>query len=401
VTDSKLNVGDLIEVTTERLAYGGEAVARHDGLAVFIPLAAPREKLRVRITERKKNFARAIVENVLEPSQSRREPPCRYFGECGGCQLQHLSYEAQLKSKVGFVRDALERVARIDWPHDIKMINGAEFGYRSRTQVKIDWRARSIGFSRARSNTVCDIETCPILVPVLDKALRSLRGVVSTALEQKNGGLLYPTQIEMGAGDSTVSFEPNLKGLPSGALRQTVHETTYSFSPSTFFQGNAGLLAALIDEAIGRESGEVALDLYAGVGLFAIQLASRFNRVIAVEADRATASFAVGNIAANRLTNIEFHNRTVESWLKNYIETNPSPPDFLLLDPPRRGASEAMTHTAALEPARITYVSCDPTTLARDLRTLVDSGYEIARLTAIDLFPQTYHIETVVALVRR
>src|SRR5438309_5505533 len=116
-----LSIGDIVEVTTERLAYGGDAVARHDGLAVFISLAAPGERLRVRITERKKNFARAVIDQILEPSPSRREAPCQYFGDCGGCQLQHLTYAAQLEAKAGFVRDAIERIARIDWPHEIKI----------------------------------------------------------------------------------------------------------------------------------------------------------------------------------------------------------------------------------------------------------------------------------------
>ena len=395
-----LSVGDLVEVTTDRLAYGGDAVARHDGLAIFVPFAAPDERLRVRITERKKNFARAVIDRILEPSHSRRDPLCQYFGDCGGCQLQHITYESQLESKVGFVRDALERIGRIDWHHEIKIRRAAEYGYRGRAQVKIDRRAGRVGFNRASSNAVCDVTACPILVPELDEALRSLW----SALGHTPGGddkLPNRLQIELAAGESGVSFEPALEGLPGGTLQRTVHGAVYNFGPSTFFQANPGLLEDLVDEAVGSESGEVAIDLYAGVGLFTIQLARRFNRVIGVEADTATADFARENISANRLTNVEFHNNAAEPWLKRLVEANAPAPDLMLLDPPRSGAAEAISHIVRLKPSRITYVSCDPTTFARDLRTLLDSGYEISRITAIDLFPQTYHVETVAALERR
>ena len=394
-----LSVGDMVEVTTERLAYGGDAVARHDGLAIFVPFAAPGERLRVRITERKKNFARAVIDRILEPSPSRREPHCQYFGDCGGCQLQHITYEKQLESKVGFVRDALERIGRIDWPHEIGIRHAVEFGYRGRAQVKIDRRAGRVGFNRASSNAVCDVTGCPILVPELDEALRSLWSALGHA-PGSNDKLPNRLQVELAAGESGVSFDPALEGLPGGALRRTVHGAVYKFGPSTFFQANPGLLEELVDEAVGTESGDVAIDLYAGVGLFTIQLARRFTRVIGVEADTATAEFARENISANRVTNIEFHNNAAEPWLKRLVEVNAPAPDLMLLDPPRSGAAEAIRHIVGLKPSRITYVSCDPTTFARDLRTLLDSRYEISRITAIDLFPQTYHVEAVAALER-
>ncbi len=395
-----LNIGVVVEVTTERLAYGGDAIARHDGLAIFVPLAAPGERIRVRITERKKNFARAVIDRVLEPSPSRREPLCQYFGDCGGCQLQHITYESQLESKIGFVRDALERIGRIDWPHEISIRHGAEFGYRGRAQVKIDRRAGRVGFNRASSNAVCDVTGCPILVPELDEALRSLWSALGRP-SGKDQTLPNRLQVELAAGESGVSFEPSLGGLPAGALQRTVHGAVYNFGPSTFFQANPGLLEELADEAVGTESGDVAIDLYAGVGLFTIQLARRFTRVIGVEADTATAEFASENISANRVTNVEFHNNAAEPWLRRLVQANAPAPDLMLLDPPRSGAAEAISHIVGLKPSRITYVSCDPTTLARDLRTLLDSGYEISRITAIDLFPQTYHVETVAALERR
>jgi 23S rRNA (uracil1939-C5)-methyltransferase len=399
VKSSSLSVGDLIQVTTERLAYGGEAVARYDGLAVFIPFAAPKERLQVRITERKKGFTRAVIECVVDPSPSRREAPCRYFGACGGCQLQHLTYEAQLESKAGFVRDALERIGRIDWPHEIKIKAAAEFGYRSRAQIKIDWQSRSVGFNRARSNTVCDVESCPILVPALDQALGSIRRAVFDADQTAQIDSRF-SHIEMAAGDSSVALDPAIASLPEGPIRHVTRNAIYNFGASTFFQSNPQLLDSLIVEAVGDYSGDLAIDLYAGVGLFTIQMARSFKRVIGVESDFRAASFARENIIANDLSNVEFHTNNAALWLKRFIEKGPDPAEFVLLDPPRTGAAESVALIAALKPARITYVSCDPTTLARDLRLLLDSGYGLSRIIAIDLFPQTYHVETVVALTR-
>ncbi|HXG63962.1 MAG TPA: class I SAM-dependent RNA methyltransferase [Blastocatellia bacterium] len=387
----------MIEVTTERIAYGGDAVARHNGLAVFIPMAAPGERLRVRVTERKKRFARAVIEEILSPSPARRSPPCRFYGACGGCQLQHLTYEAQLEAKADFVRDALARIGRIEWPHKIEVRSAAEFGYRARAQVKVESAgpgAVRIGFNRAGSHAVCDIDSCPILTPELNAALAALRPALQQAGEIR--------EVEMGAGENGVAVEPALPGMPGGPLERVVAGAAYQFSPSTFFQINALLFEDLVAEALGDETGELAIDLYAGVGLFTAQLARRFERVIGVEADPRAASFARVNLAANKATNVEFHQERAESWLKGYAarqkRTQSPAPDLALLDPPRGGAPEVVSLLAELRPPRIRYVSCDPATLARDLRGLLDSGYELTAVMAFDLFPQTYHVETVAAL---
>lgn len=394
-----LKVGDIVEVTTERLAYGGEAVARHNGLAVFIPFAAPAERLRVRITERKKNFARGVIHQILDASPARRDAPCRYFGECGGCQLQHLTYKAQLEAKAAFVRDAIERIARLDWPHEIRIRHAAEFGYRGRAQIKLDRKSGRVGFNRATSKAVCDVVSCPILVPELDEALSSLRSAF--VANAKGHITLERSDIDLAAGDSSVSFDPVVESLPHGSLQRTVHGAVYNFNASTFFQTNPGLLNELIDEAVGSESGDLAIDLYAGVGLFTIQLARSFTRVIGVEGNRDAADFASENIVANGLPNMAFINEAVEAWMKSFVESKAPGPDLIVLDPPRTGAAEAVNHIVAANPSRIVYISCDPSTLARDLRAMVASGYELTKLTAIDMFPQTYHVETVASLVRR
>jgi 23S rRNA (uracil1939-C5)-methyltransferase len=403
VNGASLSAGDIIEVTTERLAYGGDAVARHNGLAVFVPLAAPGERLRVRVTDLKKNFARAVIEQVLFPADSRRDAPCRYFGKCGGCQLQHINYAAQLDAKAGFVRDALERVGRIDWPHEIEIRHAEEFGYRARAKVKIERHTEApprIGFARAGSHSVCDITSCAILLPELDAALGSLREAVSD-----NPGLITaPGAIagtNIAAGDDAVSFEPQVGGLPGGVLSRRVAGFTLRFSPATFFQVNPLMLETLVSEAVGEESGSLAVDLFAGVGLFTLPLARRYARVMGVESDRRAASFALENITANKLANVDVHHTNAASWLERFAGIRNLAPDLVLLDPPRTGAADTIPRVIARKPSRITYVSCDPTTLARDLRKLVDGGYELRRVVALDMFPQTYHVETVVGLARK
>jgi 23S rRNA (uracil1939-C5)-methyltransferase len=410
VNDGSLKVGDVVEVMARRLAYGGDAVARHNGLAVFIPLAAPGERLRVRVVERKKNFARAVIEEILIASPSRRETPCEHFGDCGGCQLQHITYEAQLEAKAAFVRDALARVGRIDWPHEIRVRHASEFGYRSRAQVKLGRvnasaeQGRAIGFNRAGSHSICDVRSCPILAPELNSALQSVRSSLYSTNAQKESATSFDeiSEVEMAIGEAGVSIEPAFAGFTSEVAQRNVRGAVYHFSPATFFQVNSLLLNELIEEAVDENAGGLAIDLYAGVGLFTIQMARQFDKVIGVESDGGAARYARKNIRANGVSNVKFYNSRVEEWLDTFVEQRRSdqPPDFMLLDPPRSGAAGAIDKIAALGPGHISYVSCDPTTLARDLRRFIDSGYELRRVTAVDLFPQTYHIETVARLNR-
>jgi 23S rRNA (uracil1939-C5)-methyltransferase len=408
MTIESLQIDDRIEVTTERLAYGGDAIAHHQGLTVFVPLAAPGERLRVRVVERKKNYARAIIDSIIEPSPARRAPLCAHFGECGGCQLQHLNYNAQLAAKAAFIRDALTRIGKIDWPDEIAVLHAAEFGYRARAQVKlgrnhssVDEPAR-IGFNRLASNAVCDVVSCPVLVPELDAALTQLRQLSNDPSRAVSRELSRLREIEMAAGDDRIAFAPQTAGLPAGNVTRAISNLVYTFSPAIFFQGNPLLLEALVGEALDDYSGRVAIDLYAGVGLFSLPLARRFNRVVSVESDAEAARFARQNIKVNQMANVESRHARVEQWLADFAAqagAETEPVDLLLLDPPRAGAAAALAGIIALRPTRIVYVSCDPTTLARDLRRLLDAGYALDRVTGVDLFPQTYHVETVAHLL--
>lgn len=402
------SVGEVIEVFTDRIAYGGDAIARLDGMVIFIPLAVPGERLRVRIVERKKNFARGVIEEIIDASPARIEPPCRYFGECGGCHFQHINYETQLKAKADFIRDSLARIGRIEWNQPLEIRSASEFGYRSRAQIKLERAEKGsnlirVGFNRAGSHSVCDVESCIVLAPELDRALSLLRSKIANDRKVKRAlaDVRFPAQIDIAQGDSGIAFEPELPGLPASVLERTIGRYLYRFSPSTFFQINALMLEEMIAEAIGEAGGELAIDLYAGVGLFTLPLASRFKRVIGVESDRQAARFARENIRANDVSNVEFLNVRVEDWLRTAIsQKETETPDLILLDPPRAGAQGVIQSLVELSPRLISYISCDPTTLARDLRVLRDAGYRLNRVSGFDLFPQTYHVETVVILER-
>lgn len=425
----KLSVGDLIEVKTERLAYGGEAVARHEGLAVFVQGAAPCETLRVRIIERKKSFARAVIDEIIQPSAARREPPCRYFGECGGCQLQHIHYEEQLTAKVGFIRDALKRTGQIDWRDEIKIYSASEFNYRLRAKIKIakehfnsesfrqhpdkprtgdeDEEIR-IGFHRANSHTICDVEHCKILLPELNEALQSIRQNLksnSQAIDKSRDEIeiavsdIPNSDCQASAPVLNISISPSLLESSTSDIQRRVASAIYQFSPSSFFQVNALLLDEFVKEATGAEKGDFALDLYAGVGLFTIQLERNFNRVIGVESNARSVEYANFNISRNEATNARVVWNRVDRWLKDFInQQNTQTPDLVLLDPPRNGAAESVGLIAEIQPRQIHYVSCDPNTLARDLQKIIAHNYQIERIVAFDMFPQTYHVETVVFL---
>jgi 23S rRNA (uracil1939-C5)-methyltransferase len=206
------------------------------------------------------------------------------------------------------------------------------------------------------------------------------------------------------AGSSGVTFEPAIGSLPGISTSRVVGGAIYDFSASAFFQANPFLIEALVEEAVGTKGGRLAVDLYAGVGLFTIPLARKFERVVGVESESRAASFARQNLAANGVTNTEFYTGHVEAALKDLIRTcaaASSTPDLVVLDPPRVGAAQAISRIVTLRPQRVSYVSCDPATLARDLRELVSAGYCLTRVTAFDMFPQTYHVETVAHLELR
>ncbi len=394
-------VGETYEVAIEKLVYGGDGLAHVGTQAIFVPLTAAGDFVRVRIVECERNYARGVIEEILDPSPLRRTPPCPFFGACGGCQLQHLDYPAQLETKVAFVRESLRRIGNIEWDEEIGMRSAEEFGYRSRAEIKVsrdeDGRAR-IGYFRAGSREVCEVDNCIILLPAADRELQRLRA--ETSLIPNDATRVYLT-----VGDDEVIVTPanGEDGRAAefdsmGTAHQRISDVNYGFGVRSFFQGNRLLVEELIKEAVGDASGKFAVDLYAGVGLFSLQLAKSFEQVCAVEGNKTAANHGVENARLNGLNNVRYEPISVEAWPK-YKSAEVPRPDFALLDPPRAGAGvQIIERLAAMAPPALTYVSCDPATLARDLRLLIDYGYKIDSITALDMFPQTFHVETVVRL---
>jgi len=387
-----------MEVTIERILPGGLGLAHADGRTMMVALAAPGDRLRVRIDRVRGSVAFASIEEILEPSPERVQPPCPYFGRCGGCDFQQLNYQTQLAAKIEIIKDCLHRIARIDNVPDFEIIGAPnQWHYRARAQWQYDAEQKRLGYFESASRRVCDVAECAVLVPELQATLENLRAqMVDEALSHD---ARYFRAI---AGDDGVSVMPSVRSTNArqgkvDEIRRMIGDDAYTLTAEHFFQTNADLLPRLIDAAIGDASGERAIELYSGVGLFTLPLARRFSYVIAVEDDRDAAKQARKNLANAGLTNAEIAHTDVGDWFGSTGALQQA--DFLLLDPPRAGAeSRVIAGIVQLKPKQICYVSCDPATLARDLRKLIAGGFSLDSVVAFDMFPQTHHVETVVHL---
>jgi 23S rRNA (uracil1939-C5)-methyltransferase len=387
--NTKYSPGDLLDVRIEKIVPGGHGLAFAEGLTIFVDLAVIGDRLHVELREIKGKIAFAEIHSVIEASQHRIGPPCPYVGICGGCNFQQMTYEAQLEAKLGIIRDCLHRIGKLGYDPEIKMIRSpAEFAYRLRAQWHIDGRGRSIGYYRRNSRDLVAIDHCPILLPPLGDMLQQLRADIQWEDFWPDKG-----SIDVACGDdgqiSTHSIE---LGLEAEEISLSVGGERYSFSANVFFQGNKFLIDALTDAALGIATGDTAVDLYSGVGLFSVPLARRFKKVISVEEFGPAVDYARINAAG--LEHLEIVEMPVGRFL---AEQTSLEMDLALLDPPRSGTEKkTVLDLIRLRPKRVAYVSCDPSVLARDVRRFIEAGYEIDSITALDLFPQTHHIETIV-----
>ncbi len=358
-----LEPGAEVEFGIDSLAAGGEGVGRHEGRAVFVPLTAPGDRVRARVDQVKRRWARAELIEILEPGPSRREPPCPYFGDCGGCSWMHVDEEEQTRARLSIVREALRRIGGLDALPPLEHFpSPTPLGYRSRARVACaDGR---IGFRARSSHEVVDVRRCAVLDPATQRALDELR-----------------------ASGSRGRGEHEIRGFDD---RVQVAGREYLVPPGVFFQANATLWKPWLDVVVGAcGTGRLALDLYSGVGFYAAALESSFDRVVAVERGRAA-------VAARRNTSAEVVDAAVEDWLPR--ELGDLAPDAVLLNPPRTGCHRSVTEALREHaPARLVYVSCEPSTLARDLSYL-GSSHRVARLVVIDALPQTHHVEVVCVL---
>jgi len=388
-------------VKIEKWVYGGEALARlsgaleSEGRVVLVPFVLPGEAVRLELDA----GIHAGLAEVLTPSPERVAPPCPLFTHCGGCHYQHAPYDFQLARKVEILREQMRRVGKIDYTRDIDTISGPPLGYRNRAQFHI--ANGNIGFLAARSHTLVPVTgECPISSPRLNQALAEMRERLSDPRFPRS-----VQSLEIFTNETEVQVNALETGRPVArsfydwcgstvAVDYATSFGTFRVSPRSFFQVNRFLIEPLVDAALGGAAGKTALDLYAGVGLFAVPLARRFEHVLAVESASSAARDMEVN-AARAEVRLQTERARVEDFLRAFAET----PDFVLADPPRAGLGKSVVaQLERLAPPRITIVSCDPATLARDLAAL--TNYRIERLTLIDLFPQTYHLETIAQLVR-
>lgn len=389
---NKLN--KILDVTIEKIVPNGFGLAFAEKLTVFVPLSAAGDRLRVRINQTKGKTAFAEIVEVLQPSSERTEPRCPYFGRCGGCDFQQMNYPAQLAAKVGIIRDCLERIGKINYAPEIPITGSPQaYEYRARAQWHVDARRRKIGYFQRKSHDVIDVEVCPILLPELQTSLNDLRENIEWESFRE-----ATIEVEAASADGENSFYSTEIIEPTKEISFTAHGERYFYDATSFFQGNPFLIEPLIEAAVGAANGAVAVDLYCGVGLFTLPLARRFERVIGIEGSEKAIDFAGRNVERAQITNAEFRRENVGDWLAENAE-NLKNPDFLLLDPPRSGTEkETVENLLKIAPRQISYVSCEPSTLARDLKILTENGYVIESIHAFDLFPQTHHVETVVRL---
>jgi 23S rRNA (uracil1939-C5)-methyltransferase len=376
-------------VDIERILPGGVGLAHADGKTIFVSLAASGDRVRVRIDREQGNLVFASVAEIIEGGPDRIEPPCPYFGRCGGCDFQQLTYQAQLNAKAGIINDCLQRIAKLDTPAVDVVPSPNPWRYRARAVWQLDPEFRTVGYYERGSRRVCDVADCAVLVPELQTTLEKVR-TSERPTELKH--------LEVVSGHNGVSLAPAFGTFQTEELTLTVAGELYRYNADAFFQINQELLPQLLQYALAHAAGETALDLYSGVGLFAVPLGRRFVRVVAVESNATATRFAKRNIESAGLDNVNVVTATVSDWIRSTTHRTKRV-DFVLLDPPRAGAESAVIKGIVdLQPSKICYVSCDPATLARDLKKLVAGGFNIQSLRGFDMFPQTHHVETVVHL---
>ena len=431
-------------LTIEKLIYGGDGLARTppgtDGrsMAVFVPFVLPGERVEAEIQTGKAGFSRGKVTELLEGSADRIEPRCPYFEKCGGCHYQHIPYERQLEFKVQILRETLQRIAKLDLKDEVRVHPSPAWNYRNRTRLRVRTIPEfALGYYRMGSRDFLPVRECPVSSPLINGVMARLTDA---------SGLNCPEAVEeieflADAGDENllasafcrvdakqkdllgwaekfraefspllgVSFfssrqrsedeaPPELKSIAAsgaGVLQYHSSHGEYQVSAGAFFQVNRHLVDELITVVTGNARGDVALDLYAGGGLFSVPLARNFRHIFAVEPSHTSLADLRKNVPAS----VKVVGTRTEDFLRSRPARNR--PDLVVLDPPRAGAGKAVTRSLVeLGAQSVRYVSCDPATLARDLVALVAAGYRIEEAHLFDLFPQTFHIESAFLLAR-
>lgn len=433
----------LIELTIDKIVYGGDGIGEYNGIKVFVPYSAPQDRLLVSIINKKKDYYIGRIREIIEPSPLRQNPPCIYFTSCGGCNLQHLSYDAQLVVKKLITNETLQRVGKVFVPASNPSKASSEWHYRNKTQYPVAPPLK-IGYFRSKTHQVIDIEECLLHPDSFDRIRSLLKNLIINSKETvydeiKHHGNLRHIIIRQGFNtgeyllilvtrtnrlkpfvyqELTRSF-PEIVGIvqninPSRTNRilgdkfYTLYEQDFYFekvlnkkfkvSAESFFQVNTlqtEHIAKIIMKFLAPQGTEHVLDLFSGVGTFSIILAESVAQVSGIEISQQAVSDAKENLKLNSVKNVEFFCETVEQGVKRFKRI-----DSVILDPPRKGCSNELIQSIVdLKPKRIVYISCNPATLARDLSAFDQLGYEATEIDLVDLFPQTFHIEAVAKIM--
>ena len=415
-----------IDVSVESLAYGGSAIARHEGRVVFVAGAAPGDSLRVRVTADHGSYVEAEIREILSKGAARVVPPCPIVADCGGCPWQHVDYRCQLDAKRTAVVEALRRIAGLtDAPVDPIVASAEPFGYRNRLSLRFE--GGRIGFYQSRTNRLVAVPDCLLAEPEVRRALPEVErflaslGTRVTRVEIASRGLLPGVTVAVQSagrlrhGD-TLAARNLVDDRDSSVRGLVMHGRGWQRSwgdPRRRYEVAPGIVVDLPGASFGQVNTRANLDLvqivverttatppsrlvelYAGGGNFSFAIAARAGRVLAVDEDANAVEAGRAAARAMGIRNLRFAAARAGQWLASAGET----PDVLLLDPPRSGLGDSATAAAGLAAPRVVYVSCNPSTLARDLRAFVAAGYRLENVAPIDLFPQTFHVETVCTL---
>jgi 23S rRNA (uracil1939-C5)-methyltransferase len=410
-------------IQIDSLSYGRAGIARMDGKVLFVEGVAPGDRARVAITKDHGTYAEAEVVELLSRGSTHVTPPCPFVGPCGGCPWQHVSYAEQLRAKQRAIGDALQRVAGIREPLVDEIIpSPAIFGYRNRLHLRFE--NGKLGFSGAHSHQFVPVSDCLLAESAIREALPPVEAFVASLatrvvrVEILGRGLLPGVSLAIRSAGRLRRADAHrvcdyleLRDNPVHGVsmwgrgwqrswgdtrRRFVSDarTIETIDPS-FGQVNSAANLHLIETVVQFArlgGGDTLFDLYAGAGNLSLPLASRCRRVVGVEKNATAVESARHSCRFHRITNVTFHAQDVESFLAHSVGARP---DCIVVNPPRAGIGRSVDALAALRAPRIVYVSCDPVTLARDLRRLCAHGYKLRRLKALDLFPHTYHVESV------
>jgi 23S rRNA (uracil1939-C5)-methyltransferase len=433
-------MSDELQLSIEKLVYGGDGLGHAEGNTVFVPYVLPGEEVRAEIVTRKKKLVWTRPLEILKAGAVRAKPVCPHFGTCGGCHYQHAVYEAQVKLKIEILGETLSRMGGVNWTGEVTSHTGEPLHYRNRAQWAVrSANPRTLGYYLPETNVIVPIDHCDVLSPALADTYARLQEIArdgslpSEALEIEAFADSADSNVALNVAFSEFSkpvaeltklFQdtvPTLKSLllldqkknrfelsGPGYLIQDAGGYQFRVGHLSFFQVNRFLVEDLLRTVIARATGTLALDLYAGVGFFTLPLTQTFERVVSVDSNLSAMRNLRENAATADRTIVSQHVQ-VEEFLKTATES----PDFVVLDPPRAGLGQAAAQKLAdLGPKQIAYLSCDPSTLARDLAVLMQTPrkpadkpatahrYEIESVNFFDLFPQTFHIETLVRLRR-